>query len=235
MLNAVSTHTAPQRGRCFVTFLATVVLLVTGAQAAVAQTGYAQVSTPENAKERASLHLHGGVFSPIDVNAPSPTVGLRLSRFVGSHLQAGVLTGWTFERKDKTQSLSTLPGTAPELLLARLDGQLVPLMGLLQVNFTDKHWLMPYFGVGAGYEWLMLKATDYQTQQTAETVYSHWGWEGWVGMGIRLDRALRVNGELYYNGASLEREIVDENDQAWKEVVNLDGAGARIGLDIIFR
>src|SRR5262249_50893957 len=42
-----------------------------------------------------ALHLQGGLFAPIDVNATSPTIGLRIARNVGGHLQAGLLTAWT--------------------------------------------------------------------------------------------------------------------------------------------
>src|SRR5262245_8317065 len=37
-----------------------------------------------------SLHLHGGLFAPIDVNATSPTIGLRFARVVAPHLQGGL-------------------------------------------------------------------------------------------------------------------------------------------------
>jgi len=218
-------------------FLAAAVLLTVGAHTAAAQSNsdslyYADVWTPKD--EKISLHLHGGLFSPIDVHAPSPTLGLRLSKLVGSHLQVGILSGWTFERKDLTTSRDSLPGSEPQLLLARVDESLVPLMGFLRVNLTEKHWLVPYVGVGTGYEWLTFQATDYRTQLTTGTVtYSNWAWEGWLGLGIRLGQDLRVNGEAYYNGASLERDVIDQNGNPGKEVVKMDGVGARLGLDII--
>ena len=141
----------------------------------------------------------------------------------------------TFERKDETQSVGSEPGPQPKIVLARADAYLVPLMGYLRVNFTEKHWLVPYVGVGTGYEWLTIQATDYQAQTTASTSFSNWAWEGWVGLGMRLGKDLRVNGEAYYNGASLERDVVDQGGQAWKEVVNCDGVGVRLGLDIILQ
>lgn len=239
-------RTALHGSRCFASFLALVAMLVFGARIASAQTdqaqqtgptpptGYAQIWSPGTARESGSLHLHGGMFSPIDVNAPSPTVGLRLSKVVSAHMQMGLLTGWTFERKDRTRKDSPLPGTAPEILLARLDGHIIPAMGFMRVNLTEKHWLLPYFGFGVGYEWLLLDATNYETQETAQRTYSGIAWEGWGGLGIRLGRDLRVNGELFYNSASVERDVVDDAGQTWKELVNLDGAGARVGIDIMF-
>ena len=57
-----------------------------------------------------SLHLHGGLFEPIDVNATSPTLGIRFGRQLGSHLQGGLLAGWTFRRKDLEQPVRRIPG-----------------------------------------------------------------------------------------------------------------------------
>lgn len=218
-------------------FLAIAASLAVSAHAANAAPAdsiyYADVWTPAN--EKVSLHIHGGVFSPIDVNAPSPTIGIRVSKLVGSHLQVGVLTSWTLERKNVTESTGALTEIAPEILLARADAHLVPVMGYVRVNLTEKHWLVPYFGVGTGYEWLSLKATDYRTAQSATATYSNWAWEGWVGLGMRLGESLRLSNEIFYNGGSLERDVVDQNGQTWTEVLNVDGVGARLGIDIIFQ
>jgi len=49
-----------------------------------------------------------------------------------------------------------------------------------------------------------------------------------------LTRAVRVNGEVFYNGGSLERRAPDENGHLWLEAVHVNGVGARIGLDMDF-
>jgi outer membrane protein W len=235
MFSAVPVQTAPQRGIFLMSLFAAVLLSFCAHPAAATEwvpmkeESLVARTTPPSLL----IHLHGGMFTPTEVNAPSPTIGMRLSKLVSSNLQAGVLTGYTLQRKDQTADVNSLPGTQPKRVLARSDAQLVPLMGFLRVNFTQKFWLVPYFGVGAGYEWLSYKATDYQTDVTNSSTFSNWAWEGWVGMGLRLGQSLRVNGEIFYNGASLEREVVDENAQTWKEVVDLNGVGARVGLDLI--
>lgn len=186
-------------------------------------------------KRRAySLHLHGGLFAPIDVNAPSPTVGLRFGRLLGQHLQGGVLTGWTFRRKNLEQPVDGLPGLKPHLVLARLDGHLVPLMAFLQVNVTEKRFLVPYVGIAAGYEWISLVANDYRTLQETKSSYANWAWESWGGFGMRLDPKLRVDVELFYNGAKLERDVLDPSGLNLREAVDMNGVGARVGLDILF-
>ena len=181
-----------------------------------------------------ALHLHGGLFAPIDVNSTSPTIGLRLGRFVGPHLQGGLLTGWTFKWKNLEEPVNGLPGLKPHLVLARVDGYLVPAMAFLQVNLTEKRFLAPYAGVALGYEWLTLTANDYRTDQSANLSYANWAWESWAGFGMRLGRDVRVDGELFYNGGSLERDVTDANGQTWREAVDANGVGARVGLEIPF-
>jgi hypothetical protein len=189
--------------------------------------------TPKGPKPKAnSLHLYGGLFVPIDVNAPSPTIGMRLGRRLGAHLQFGLLVDWIYERKNLEQPLNTLPGLQPNLILARADGQLVPAMLFFEVSLTEKRFLVPYGGIAAGYEWLMLKASDYRTDQSASATYSNIAWQGWGGLGIRLDPGLRVDVELNYNGGSLERD--SPTSSGLREAVLVNGVGARVGLDISY-
>jgi hypothetical protein len=180
------------------------------------------------------IHLHGGLFAPIDVNATSPTLGLRLARRLGSHLQGGLLVGWTLERKNLEQPIDGLPGLPRHLILARAYGHLVPAMAFLQVNLTEKRFLAPFAGIAAGYEWFILQGDDYRTGETASATYENLAWESWGGIGMRLDPNLRVDFELFYNGGSLERDVTDSSGQSWREAVDVNGVGARVGLDILF-
>lgn len=192
------------------------------------------VKPPQAKHPNYSLHLHGGLFAPIDVNATSPTMGMRLARNVTGHLQAGLMTGWTFRRKNLEQPVPSLPGIKPQLVLARLDGHLVPLMGFLQVNLSDKRYLIPYGGIALGYEWLSLVANDYVNGGQAHSSYANWAWESWGGIGIRLDQKVRFDTELFYNGGSLERDVVDSNGLTLREAIDANGVGARVGVGIQF-
>ena len=180
------------------------------------------------------LHLHGGLFAPIDVNAPAPTLGLRLGRRVTSHLQAGLLLGWTFERKNLEQPINALPSLQPHLILARVDGHLLPAMLFLNVDLNETRWLVPYGGIAAGYEWFVYRASDFRTGETASATYANLAWETWGGMGMRLGTDLRVDFEVFYNGGSLERAVTDSTGRSQREAINANGAGARVGLNILF-
>jgi hypothetical protein len=174
------------------------------------------------------------LFAPIDVNAPSPTLGLRLGRRLVSHVQAGLLVGWTFQRKNLEEPVNGLPGLQPQRILARVDGQLVPAMVFLQVDLTEKRFLVPYAGIATGYEWFLLKASDYRTDETASATYANWAWESWGGIGLRLGQDVSFDFELFYNGGSLEREVSDSSGETWRETVHANGAGARVGLNFPF-
>lgn len=181
------------------------------------------------------IHLHGGLFAPIDVNATSPTLGLRLERRLGSHLQGGLLVDWAYQRKNLEQPVDNgLPGLPPHLILARVDGHLIPAMLFLQVNLTEKRFLAPYGGIATGYEWFILKANDFRTHETASARYANWAWQSWGGIGMRLDQGLRVDVELFYNGGSLERDVTDSFGRTWSEAVTANGVGARVGVNILF-
>jgi hypothetical protein len=179
-----------------------------------------------------SIHLYGGLFAPIETNAPSPTLGVRFGRRLGAHLQGGLLVDWTFERKNVEQPINELPGLQPQLILARADGQLVPMMAFFEVSLTEKRFLVPYGGIAAGYEWLFLRANNYVTGESASATYANFAWQGWGGMGIRLDPGLRVDFELSYNGGSLERDA--PGTSGLREAVRVNGVGARVGLDISY-
>src|SRR5262245_48568037 len=192
----------------------------------------AAATTPSTKAYR--LHLHGGLFAPVDVNATSPTLGLRLGRRLVSHVQAGLLVGWTFERKNLEEPVNTLPGLQPHRILAGVDGQLVAAMVYFQADLNESRFLVPYVGIATGYEWFKLKANDYRTGETASVMYSNYAWESWGGIGLRLGPDMTFDSELFYNGGSLERDVTDSSGQSYTEAVHANGVGARVGINFLF-
>lgn len=194
---------------------------------------YAEVWTPRS--RTGEIHLHGGVFAPINANATSATLGLRIGLDLGSHVQLGVMSDWTYRSKNLLQPVdSGLPGFEPQIVLAKVDAHLVPAMVFLQVKLTDKFPLVPYGGVGAGYEWLFLRARDFRTAQEATATYANPAWQAYAGMGLRLSKGVRLDGELFYNGAVLGRDVSDQNGQLWRETVDANGVGLRAGLNVVY-
>ena len=178
-----------------------------------------------------SMQLDGGLYAPLAASGANATAGMRYCKHFGGHLQGGMLTGWSFKRV-KQEGAAQDPESQVEL--ARVDANLVPLMGFMQVDFTDRARLVPFFGFGVGWEWLMLHSFDHQTGIQAKTRYANIAWETYAGIGLRLNTIWRLNSELYYNGGSLEREYPGPTGAVRREAVNVNGVGVRVGLDMKF-
>src|SRR5436190_5542851 len=223
-IRATSITRAPARRVHLVPLLACWLCLAVRIPAARAQT----------APEIWSIQLDGGVFAPVEASGASPTAGMRYCKHLGSHLQSGLLTAWAFKRAKLETTAGGQEGPVTHVELARADARLVPLMGFLQVDLTDRAWLVPFAGIGAGYEWLVLHAVDYRTGQQSKVAYGNVAWQTYGGVGLRLTSKVRLNSELYYNGGSLERAVRDPNGPTRREAIHVNGVGARVGLDMKF-
>src|SRR5436190_2050462 len=75
-----------------------------------------------------------------------------------------------------------LPGggsSERRLELARSSSNLFPMMAFLQLTPGDAGGVMPYFGVGGGYNVMFLSADDFQTGNNFSATYGGWGWQAW--------------------------------------------------------
>jgi len=194
---------------------------------------YADVWTPR--ARTGEINLHGGLFAPNSASGVGPTLGLRVGLDLGQHILFGVMGGWTFKVKSLLEPVpGALPGFEPSIELARVDAQLIPAMVFLQIKLTNKFPIVPYMGVGAGYEWLILNGHDYRTEAEAHTTYANYAWQGFGGLGLRLSPGVRFDTELFYNGAMLKRDVTDTNGVTWSETVDANGVGARVGLNAVY-
>jgi hypothetical protein len=180
-----------------------------------------------------SIQLDGGLFMPNAASGPSPRVGVRYCKHY-SHVKAGMLAGFTYKGSRLEAPSPGAQSSESTVELARTDARLMPLMGFMQVDLTDRFFLVPFVGFGAGYEWLRLHTRDHRNGTDGTVTYGNIAWEGYGGLGVRLTSRVRVNGELYYNGGSLEREVLDPSGGTWREAVHVNGVGARVGLDMVF-
>jgi hypothetical protein len=193
----------------------------------------ADIWTPRT--KTGTIHFHGGLFAPFHGNATSATFGGRLGINLGSHMILGAMGDWAFVSKSLTQPVaSDLPGIKPKVILATVDAQLIPAMAYLQLKLTDKFPLVPYAGICGGYEWLILRANDHRTGASENSTYDNWAWQSYAGMGLRLSKGLRFDTELFYNGALLTRDARDGSGNALTEGVDLNGVGARLGIDVVY-
>jgi hypothetical protein len=194
-----------------------------------------QAHMNEPRSKTGAIHLHGGVYSPIDATVTNALLGARIGLHMGEPVLFGVQTGWTYHTKSLYgASGGGPPGLNPKTVLATATANLIPAMAFLQVTLTQKFFLAPYLGIAGGYEWLYLRAKDYQAGTEASLTYSNPAWEWYAGMGLRLTRSTRVDGEVFYHGATMGRDVVDGSGTTLRETVDLDGVGARVGLNFAY-
>lgn len=203
------------------------------ADTATYSSSYADVWTPRS--RTGEINFHGGLFSPNATNGIGPTLGLRIGLDLGQHVLLGVMGDWTFKVKSLLEPVpGALPGFEPSIELARVDAQLIPAMLFLQVKLTNKFFLVPYLGVAGGYEWLILNGHDYRTEEEAHATYENYAWQSFGGVGLRLSQGVRLDSEVFYNGAMLKRDVVDANGVTWSETVDANGVGLRVGLNAVY-
>lgn len=181
-----------------------------------------------------SMQVDGGLFAPIQASGASPAAGVRYCKHLGPHLQGGMLSGWSFKRAKLEGPAVSQDDPGSHVELARVDANLAPLMGFMQVDLTDRSWLVPFFGFGVGWEWLVLHSFDHQTGVQVKARYANLAWETYAGIGLQLNTLWRLNSELYYNGASLERKEIESDGSVRREAIDVNGVGVRVGLDMKF-
>jgi opacity protein-like surface antigen len=191
-------------------------------------------ATARTGPELWSIQLDGGLFVLNEASGPNPTAGVRYSKHFTSHVQGGLMTALAYKGSRLEAPTAGTQGSESHVELANTSAGLVPLMAFMQVDLTDRFWLVPFVGVGAGYEWLRLRTNDHRTGEVAVVTYGNIAWEGYAGAGVRVTSRVRVNGELFYNGGSLERPVLDPSGGTWREAVHVNGVGARVGLDLVF-
>jgi hypothetical protein len=184
-----------------------------------------------------AVHLHGGLFAPINASGSSASLGARLGAYLGDPLLLGLSFDWVYHSENQLGAAGPAlpgPGLVPQQVLASASSSLLPVMAFLQVSPWEKYALIPYVGVAGGYEWLVVRGDNYQTSDSYGQTFGNWAWQGWAGMGIRLSPGLRLDGEAFYNGGTLARDTYDPNNVRFREAVDIDGAGARFGLNIAY-
>jgi hypothetical protein len=189
-----------------------------------------------NMDSQAVSQVHLGFFDPEDEPSREFLLGIRGGPMVDPHVQLGFALDWSHISTHVTsashQSLGP-NGYNPTVWqdVSRSSSHLITAMPYVQVSGTDDMPVIPYFGVGGGYELLYLSADNYQDQSSFSATYGGWGWQVWTGAAIPLSGQLRVNGEVFFNTAEPSREVNnDPRGDSYREVVKASGAGLRLGM-----
>ena len=178
--------------------------------------------------------LHGGFFDPDGDPSRGVLFGFRAGTNLEDKIQLGLGLDWSHRSDRQSAVVREVPipggGTAEQRQeLARSSTNLFPAMAFLQVSPGIESPVLPYFGVGGGYELLFLSADDFSTGEEFDATYGGWGWQVWGGLAFPLSGQSKLAAEVFLNNAELERDVEDPAG-TFREIVDVDGVGMRFGL-----
>ena len=179
--------------------------------------------------------VHVGFFNPNGDQDTRFDLGIRGGPMLDQNLQLGLGVDWIHKSENiSSVTTSTIgPGGVPievKQQIARASVNMFPIMGFMQLSAPENMSIVPYAGVGGGYEVLVLSGDDFTSGQSFEGTFSGWGWQAWAGVGVPLGGRTRLNGEAFVNGSELGRDVTDDRGQQVHETVNGDGVGVRFGV-----
>ena len=180
--------------------------------------------------------VHIGYFDPDGDQSSRLDVGVRGGPVLDRMVQLGLGVDWMHKQENisSVTRSSTGPGGVPIEVrqdVARASVNMFPIMAFVQIQGPDDMGVIPYFGLGGGYQIMLLSGDDFQTGESFEGTFSGWGWQLWGGAGVPLGGRTRLNGEVFVNGAELGRDATDPNTGFdVHETVKGDGMGLRFGL-----
>lgn len=212
---------------------------LSGGQSPVAQDRYYRPRYRERYERRSMysspVQFHAGFFNPTDNTGTSFVGGFRAGPLVDPHIQLGVGVDWMHRSQNESELISEVPGPGGTTIetrqqLAQSSSNLFPITAFLQVSADDRMPVIPYFGVGGGYEVLFLSATDFQTGDKFDGTFGGWAWQAWGGAAIPLSRESRLVGEVFLNQGDVARDV-DSPVGTLHETVNVNGVGMRLGFN----
>lgn len=182
------------------------------------------------------VQLHAGFFDPEGDVGNSFVLGFRAGPQVDPHVQLGFAVDWMRKSENTTAVVSEQPGPGGTTIITRQElaessSNLFPFMGYLQLSADQDLPLIPYFGLSGGYQLLFLSATDFATGQEFDGTFGGWAWQAWGGIALPLSGQSRIVGEIFVNEGEARRDVEDvATGLEYREIVSLDGVGARFGL-----
>lgn len=184
----------------------------------------------------APFQIHAGFFEINDDQAPTSFVlGMRGGPMVDPHIQIAFGLDW-MHNGEKSRTVSGEPYEqggviiVPERELSRASSDLIPVTANLQVNLATDGPIVPYVGIGGGWQVLFLNAEDFSTGEAFDATFSGWSWQLYGGAQLPLSGQARLLGEVFLHQGEAEREVDDVSGITYREIVDLDGMGMRFGL-----
>lgn len=179
--------------------------------------------------------VHGGFFDPNGSPSSGFMFGFRGGPMVDPHVQVGVSVDLVHKSSDFDEQFASgdIGGVGNVTATFPNEGtttNFVPILGFIQFGGDDNMSVIPYVGVGGGYEILTLDNSGVEIDGASiDGTYGGWGWQIWAGAGMPLSGQARIFGEGFYNTAKVEQDI-DGFSGPLRVKIDRDGLGARFGV-----
>lgn len=181
--------------------------------------------------------IHVGFYDPDGDASQRFLMGIRGGPMLDKNIQLGVGVDWAHKTEKTATVTHTEPGPGGTVITRQdkassASTNFFPMMAFVQVSADDNMPVVPYFGAAAGYEVLSLTADDFPTTgERYDATFGGWGWQLWGGAALPLSGRSRITGEVYVNGGEVNRDVEDTlSGGTYRETVNVDGMGLRLGL-----
>lgn len=176
--------------------------------------------------------LSTGLYSPAGPTATSFLLSARAGPQVDPQVQLGFLIDWAHkeDRVAATFGHETVGGVDLAYEDSRLRGRsdLVPLLAFVQVSGPDRSRLIPYGGIGAGYEFLSMEA-ERPDGSRFDGTFGGWGWQLWAGAALPFSDSARLSGEFFVNRVDLGRDVRVDGREL-RQTASFNGPGLRAGV-----
>jgi len=185
------------------------------------------------------FEVRGGFYDSQDVSKNDWTIGIKTSGHVAPSLMLGFSADLQRRENSGRQVTSSYIDPAGHVVTttttsAENESNLWPLMGTLEFHLPAGG-IDPYVGGGAGWEFLNVQAFDANTGLYYSADYDGFGYQVFGGLRLPLGPRAKFSGEVYWNGATVDRNFYDPyTGLSFEENVNVDGGGGRAGLSFAF-
>jgi hypothetical protein len=185
------------------------------------------------------LTIRGGGFHPEDLPGDQWMVGAKITGRVGDALRLGLSTD--LHRRATDQSTLVSEYTDPlgnrvtrRITVGETESNLVPVLGVAEVTFPGAG-ITPYVGGGLGWQFLHVRAVDFESGLRYENDYDGPAGQIYGGIEVPIAPRARAHVEAFGHGGRVEQEVYDTSSgQFVEERIRTNGWGVRGGLNFAF-
>jgi hypothetical protein len=183
--------------------------------------------------------LRGGGYDPEDMPGDQWSLGMKFTGHVGPTFRLGLATDW--QQRDAEQSTFVSQGVDPAgnpvtrtIVTGETHQDLVPVLAVGEFVLPAGP-IQPYFGGGIGWQFLHVRAADYQTGFWYENHYDGPAAQVYGGVELAVAPRARLHGEVFYHGGEVDQDVYDPYlGYAYEEDIRTNGWGLRGGFNFAF-